>query len=100
MKWALYLQSLSQYSCRLLIRINWAAIFRLLEVEAGRATYKDFIHSGKNAFINTDKHVHNYKSQLRTFGKQYKILANSYLGSARRIIQMINVIQMKIIHVF
>ena len=95
----MYLLSLSQYSCRLLIRssVNWAATFRLLEVEAGKATYKEFIHSGKNVFINTDKLVHNYKSQLRTFGKQYKVLAKPYLGFCKK---MIHMIQMKIIHVF
>ncbi len=73
--------SLPQYSCRLLIRINRAATFRLLEGEAGKATYKEFIHSGKNAFINTDKHE---KSQLRTFGKQYNVLVKSYLGFCKK----------------
>ncbi len=35
-------------------------------------------------FINTEKHVHNYKSQLRTFGKQYKVLAKAYLGFCKK----------------
>ncbi len=34
--------------------------------------------------MNTYKHVHNYKSQLHTFGKQYKVLAKSYLGFCKK----------------
>ncbi len=57
-------------------------------MEAGKAAYKEFIrtdlvsavNSEKNAFINTDKHVYNYKSQLHTFGKRTKYISEMILG--------------------
>ena len=37
------------------LTISWAATFRLLEVEAGKATYKEFIHSGLVSIVNSGK---------------------------------------------
>ncbi len=65
MDWALCLLSLSRYSHRLRVS-NWAATFDLLEVEAGKVTYKELIHMDLvfgSEFIKTCvyEYVQNYK---------------------------------------
>ncbi len=90
------------YSCRLRIRTNWAATFRLLEVEAGKATYKEFIHSGLVSIINSGKKcVYKHIPPAYIGGKMaYKVLAKSYLGFCKKNNTDDNMIQMKIIHVY
>ncbi len=82
--------SLAWYSCRLRIRINWASTFHLLELEAGKATYKEFIHSGLVSIVIREKCVYKHIPLAYISGKTaYKVLAKSYLGFGRRIIQMV-----------
>ncbi len=57
-------------SAAFVYKINWAATFPLLEIEAGKESYKEFIstdllsavNSGKNVYMNYM--LHYYKSQM------------------------------------
>ncbi len=89
-------------AARLYVRINWVATFRLLEEEAGNATYKEFIHVDLVSAMNLGKNV---LKSLYTIASHncihigwktaYKI---TYLGFCKMNYTDDNMIQMKIVH--
>ncbi len=67
-RWALCLPPLyhNWYSCRLRIRIKWTATFRLLGVEAGTTTDKEFVHTDLVSTVNSTKmRLYKYVTQLQ-----------------------------------